>query len=247
MATIKYFIRGNSDSTQIYVSLTAGRAVKLQKKTGFIINSKAIQKWIMKNSFNSDQLGVEFKKFAIVIDSLMSESLELITLYQLENIKIRSIDTSINNCETLKNELFNFNKQQCIKILYNIKNTDSVERKSEFLIKHIDNIFVSRKTCIWFMTTLENKINVKKSFRGINAFVNALISNEDVKKHILLKSCTQKKMVEYLNIFYGGEDGTKLIKNHTKLSDPTKYNIEVNNLIKHYIDSIKHLSSTFLR
>lgn len=40
MATIKYFIRGNSESTQVYLSLTAGRTVKLQKKTGFIINSK---------------------------------------------------------------------------------------------------------------------------------------------------------------------------------------------------------------
>lgn len=208
---------------------------------------KALEKWIVKNSFHSDQLGAEFKKFKIVIDSLMSESLELITLYQLENIKISSIDTSIRNCEILKNELFNFNRQQSLKILYNIKNNSSAERKSEFLLKYIDNLFVNREAYIWFMTTIENKISINKSFRGINAFVNALLNNEDVMIHILLKSYTKKKMVEFLNIYYGGEDGTKLIKNHTKLSDPTKHNDEVKKLIKRHIDSTKQLNSTFFR
>src|SRR5690606_17715452 len=40
MATIKYFIRGKTESLQIYISFTAGRIIKLQKKTGFVVNTK---------------------------------------------------------------------------------------------------------------------------------------------------------------------------------------------------------------
>lgn len=40
MATIKYFIRGKTDKTQVYLSFTAGRLIKLQKKTDFIIDRK---------------------------------------------------------------------------------------------------------------------------------------------------------------------------------------------------------------
>ncbi|WCM40853.1 site-specific integrase [Flavobacterium sp. CBA20B-1] len=40
MASIKYFIRGKTESLQIYISFTAGRTIKLQKKTGFVVNTK---------------------------------------------------------------------------------------------------------------------------------------------------------------------------------------------------------------
>lgn len=40
MATIKYFIRGKADKTQVYISFTAGRSIKLQKKTDFVIDRK---------------------------------------------------------------------------------------------------------------------------------------------------------------------------------------------------------------
>jgi len=40
MATVKYLIRTQSENAQIYIRFTNGRTTKLQKKTGFVIDSK---------------------------------------------------------------------------------------------------------------------------------------------------------------------------------------------------------------
>lgn len=40
MASVKYFIRSKSEISQIYIGFTVSRAIKFQKKTGFVIETK---------------------------------------------------------------------------------------------------------------------------------------------------------------------------------------------------------------
>lgn len=209
---------------------------------------KALTKWYNKHIFDLSKLSAVNIKSNFHTHRIIVKCLDIITECQLENVKITDIIVSKKNCAIIRKLLLNYNRELCLKTLYFIKEFDSIQTKTEILRKNIRNIFVSEEAKDWFITTLEEKFTIRSGkTRGLNAFVSALLNNNHVKKHILIKSCSQRTIVEYLNSYYGREDGIKLIKNHTKLSNPTRYNDEVNKLIKHYIDSTKQLHSTFLR
>lgn len=203
---------------------------------------KALKKWYDKHIFNKNHLNNDHQKSDSYTYRLIVKSLDILTEYQLENIKIHAINVSNTNCELIKRTLLDYNRKQCLKILYYIKNYDSIENKSEMLTKQINNIFVNKEANDWFLKTLESKFDIKNgNIRGLNAFVNALISNNHVQTEILLKSFTQKKLVEYLNTVYNKE----LIKNHTKLSNKKNYDKEVNKLILDHLESEKSQTRRF--
>lgn len=204
--------------------------------------NKAIKKWYNEHTFNKKHLSNDHQKSDSYTYRLIVKSLDILTEYQLENIKIHAINVSNTNCELIKRTLLDYNRKQCLKILYYIKNYDSIENKSEMLTKQINNIFVNKEANDWFLKTLESKFDIKNgNVRGLNAFVNALISNNHIQTEILLKSFTQKKLVEYLNTVYNKE----LIKNHTKLSNKKNYDKEVNKLILEHLESEKSQTRRF--
>ncbi len=195
---------------------------------------RVLDKWFRATVFNKNKVDNDSIKSKGDFHSLIKELLQAITYFQLENTKISKISTSHHYCTIIKVQLLKYNQEQCIKLLYYIKNFDSIETRSNTLFKKRKSIFINAEASDWFFRTLENKYDIKNGqIRGLNAFVNALINNSEVQNHILLKSCTQKKIVEYLNAFYNKE----LIKNHTRLSDPKKYIKEVNELIKEHLKS----------
>ncbi|WP_410880897.1 hypothetical protein [Myroides sp. DW712] len=197
---------------------------------------KVLDKCFLDKEFNENMIDHDSKKTEIAFRFHLRDLLELITNMQLEKIKIDKITVSHYMHEIIKTQLLKFHQEQCIKILYYIKNFDSIETRAITLFNKRKNIFVNEEASSWFLKTLEHKFDVKNGrVWGLNAFVNALINNDDVKNHILIKSCTQKKVVEYLNVFYEKE----VIKNNTRLSDPKRYITEVNELIKEHLNTKK--------
>jgi len=193
---------------------------------------KAIHKWSNEPIINDSQY--EYIKNVWAVHRLIIFGVEFITDLQLEKIKIKAIDVSHGNYEIVKNHLVQYYDRQCREFLYFIKNYDSIKSRIDSLFSKGRSVFVSKEANEWFIKMLETKYNIKNgASRGLNAFVNALINNEMVKKHILLKSWTQRNVVEYINLFYEKE----LIKNHTRLSDASNYIIEVDELIKLYIEA----------
>lgn len=195
---------------------------------------KALDKWWKDAIINESKY--ENLKNDKALHTHIVECVEIITKLQFKKIKLKHLVVSNRKSEIIRNRLVHFFDQYCIECLYFIKNYDSTESRNEMIKRTENNIFVNSRTCHWFIQTIDRRFNIKKGDTyGLNAFVNALISNDDVKNHILLKSFTQKKVVEYINLFYG-ED---VIKFKSKLSNPKSYIIEVNELIKEYLNTKK--------
>ncbi|WP_060874334.1 hypothetical protein [Myroides odoratus] len=195
---------------------------------------KALDKWWKDTII--DESKYENLKNDKLLHSHIVDCVKTITELQLKKIKLKPLVVSNRKYEIIKNRLVRFFDQYCIALLYFIKNYDSIESRNEMIKRTGNNIFVNSGTCHWFIQTIDSRFNIKKGDTyGLNAFVNALINNDEVKNHILLKSFTQKKVVEYINLFYG-ED---VIKYKSKLSNPKSYIIEVNELIKEYLRTKK--------
>lgn len=193
---------------------------------------KVLDKYFRDKEFDESKVDYDSIKSKRDFDLLLNDFLKTITYFQFMNIRIGNIAVSHHNYRIIKMQLFKYNQEQCIRILYCIKNYDSIETRSKVLLKKRKNIFINVEANSWFLRTLENKYDIENGhIRGLNAFVNALINNDGVKNHILLKGCTQKNIVEYLNVYYKKD----LIKNHTKLSNPKKYIKEVDELIKEHL------------
>lgn len=96
MATIKYIIQSKTESSQVYVRLSAGREINIKKKTGLIINSK---EWSDKTSLPK-QTNAENKLLTSKLNKLKDFIYNKYNEDSSEGIIIDSLwlEKQINNC-----------------------------------------------------------------------------------------------------------------------------------------------------
>ncbi|MGE8434812.1 hypothetical protein [Chryseobacterium joostei] len=93
------------------------------------------------------------------------------------------------------------------------------------------DLFVSEEAKNWFMDTLE-WMGISPGKSGFNAKLNAIYSNKNCKETIFRYELSLKDYIDYINFVFPNS-----IKNNTKMSDPSRHESKVDQLIKIYLQN----------
>lgn len=127
--------------------------------------------------------------------------------------------------ELIKNEFSNL-----VPYVANYSLNSVVDHKLEKDQFQYPDIFSSEKSEKWFMSTLETmSINPEKN--GFNAKLSAIYSNPDCKVEIFKYELLLKDYVAFINTIFPYS-----VKNNTKMSEPSRHALKVDQLINLYIE-----------
>lgn len=148
---------------------------------------------------------------------------------EVQGIIIQSlIEESQRKSELIKNEfsdlvpyVANYSLRK-----FSIPFLNKVSEKEQF---HSLDIFSSEETKKWFMDTLE-MMNISPEKNGFNAKLNAIYRNVDCKENIFKYELSLKDYISFINSIFPHS-----IKNSTKMSDSTRHDPRVSQLIKIYL------------
>lgn len=91
------------------------------------------------------------------------------------------------------------------------------------------DIFSSEKSEKWFMSTLET-MSISPEKNGFNAKLNAIYSNPDCKVEIFKYELLLKDYIAFINTIFPDS-----VKNNTKMSEPSRHALKVDQLINLYV------------
>lgn len=161
---------------------------------------------------------------------------------------LREIDKSIKTCENLLtsnpekdfklfvNQIMKMNgwmidqvKFEFRELVDYIKTYEANEIKVKFEIpSQYSDIFRNQMAEQFFFETL-TELDAKPNTYGFNAKISAVFSNKGFKNSIFKHELLQKKFVAFINDIYPNS-----IKNNSKLSNPDKYEMKIQQIINNY-------------
>lgn len=194
---------------------------------------EALKKWELELELTNQGMNKWFSDSEATVNRVIHKCYGFIIDLSDEASRCESFDSDSGNINIVKFFLMKVYRHQILKILYYINYYGSVQYKCDTDIMNVDLVFESVEASTWFINTLEYKYDIKngKTY-GFNAFVKALYDNEKVKSSILRSNCTQKKLILFINNFYG----KTLIKNCSKMSNSETYKNEVSALVEQFLE-----------
>lgn len=221
---LKPFLNGNDDSPEKYTNQEI---------------ESAFYQWEEENDFDAPYYPfVKYKNLIIdngvdhkELKEHLSDFTELESLFY--SIKSENNDYS-EQLKLIKELLLDFNINEYKDLLSFIRGTYPIDYNIVTKLNLI-SIFRSDEAYKWFVKVIADRFGeINEKTRNFNAFLKALIDDEDVQKHIFFDHFTQKNVVEFVNSYYGKGKGD-IIKDPNKLSDPNKHKPYVNDKIRIFI------------
>lgn len=203
-----------------------------------IVIENAIEDWLLNNDFDSDYSPFPMYKNQILNGSITFEEIQ--ELYE-DFVFYRDLRGGITKHpekdflsaqhNIIYEAILEYNYFQFLDLFKAVKSFMSTEYNI-LIDKESLLLFKSIEAIKWFIETIDEKFDLNNGeVRGFNAFLKAIIDDEDVKQIIFNATTTQKQIVEFVNKYYK----RTVIKNADKLSDPAKHS----EFIKYRISEFK--------
>ncbi len=221
---LKPFLNGNDDLPEKYSNQDI--------ETAFC-------KWEEDNNFDTS-----YYPFVKYLNSFIDNGVDHEDLKELLS-ELNDLRSSLNSINSERNEsseqlklikelLIEFNINEYTDLLAFVRSTYPMDYN--IVTNHtLKNIFRSNEAYKWFVEVIEERFGeINEKTRNFNAFLKALIDDEDVQNNIFFDHSTQKSIVEFINGYYGNGK-SDIIKDPNKLSDPIKHKPYVNEKIKNFI------------
>ena len=216
---------------------TESRDLRIDEVSLFQLE-EAIEVWNIEGDFDSPYCPFPMYENQILDGSISFEQLE--ELYadymffkDLRNgaVKIEEENLLSEQQQLILYTIVEHNYFRFVDLFNKIQNILPIEYNKLIGLKNI-LLFKSEDSNRWFLETIEDKFDLRnQDARGFNAFLKAIIDNQDVKEHIFNNTTTQKQIVEYINNYYK----KVIIKNPDKLSDPYKHKDYIRTKIREFI------------